>query len=127
MNEEACIRFTQIVKEHPLLYMQYVSFACFGGWLDLIEDLSDKLEEEIEKDLETSSHGNMMYCTDIREKNGRLHFYMSHATDKMVQMIAESENKSFEICEMCGKPGRLRDEFYVATLCDEHAKKGGIL
>ena len=33
--------------------------------------------------------------------------------------------ESFHPCELCGQPGKLREERLIKTLCDEHASESG--
>jgi hypothetical protein len=41
-----------------------------------------------------------------------------------MDLIEEYENKSYYICEECGKPGKYRGDLgWKLTLCDNHYKK----
>lgn len=65
-----------------------------------------------------------MYCVQVKEKFGGLRFYMSATTEAIHDTIARAAEKSFHSCEDCGRPGKLRRRRgWLATLCDEHAKK----
>lgn len=62
-------------------------------------------------------------AAQIKEKFGTLRFYMTHYTDKIDEIIKEAEKKSRITCEYCGKPGELRDDGWLFTLCDECEKE----
>lgn len=102
---------------------------CEDGWFDLIYDTCKKIQAVynkygIEPDFEP---------TQIKEKYGTLSFYYStgwldeyHEIEKyqkawqeIDKIVEESETKSAYICERCGKPGSIRDGFWIKTLCDD--------
>ena len=55
----------------------------------------------------------------IKEKFGGLRFYIGKTNDALDKAIQRAEIESLSICERCGKPGRLRDEGWLLTLCDK--------
>lgn len=57
----------------------------------------------------------------IKEKFGGLRFYVGpNASHHLNHMIANAEDKSFEICEQCGEPGKLRkNRAWLKTLCEK--------
>ena len=59
----------------------------------------------------------------VKEKFGGLRFYTGPASDELLDAINDAESLSFEICEICGEPGRIRGGSWLRTLCDEHAPK----
>lgn len=64
----------------------------------------------------------------VKTKYGGLRFYMTHGTDEIFELIDEAEDKSYEICELCGEKGKPRDIGWIWTLCDKcHKKKGGVV
>jgi hypothetical protein len=62
------------------------------------------------------------FKTVTRQKFGGLRFYVSHRhrTDAILQRIEIGESESLRSCEVCGKPGKLRDDC-IRTVCDAHA------
>jgi hypothetical protein len=60
------------------------------------------------------------FRTVPRQKFGGLRFYVSHRTDAILQRIEIGESESLRTCEVCGKPGKVRDDC-VQTLCDDDA------
>lgn len=58
-------------------------------------------------------------ASQVKEKFGELCFYMSGATAEIYKITHEAERKSAITCENCGQPGKLREEGWLFTLCDE--------
>lgn len=98
-------------------------FACKDGWFDVIYKLSQKLEKMIiEYKKNNKDDPKPPRAFQVKEKFGTLCFYMSHYTsDEMRDAIDEAEQKCHKTCEICGRPGKLRNERrWWRTLCDEH-------
>ena len=88
------------------------------GWFPLIEDLCKVIKKEIK------NNPSDFYITQIKEKFGGLRFYVSYRNKKIDEAINKAEEKSFKICEVCGKRGKLRDDFgWILTLCSHHYKR----
>lgn len=72
---------------------------CHDGWIPLILRLDQKITE-VSPDY---------VITTIKEKYGLLNFYVSNVTDEayvqVYDFIAEAEDESAYICEVCGKEG----------------------
>lgn len=89
------------------------------GWFDILCQLCQKLEPLVaELEMET---GRRFEVLQIKEKFGSLRFYVNHSTDAMREWIAAAELESCRICEVCGRPGRLRQSRWLQTRCDVHA------
>ena len=67
----------------------------------------------------------------VKEKFAGLRYYIDSYgvanTDPRVELskelISEAETVSMRTCQVCGSPGRYREEVvWQATLCDEHAE-----
>lgn len=115
-------RREKIVKDNPNLYKYPIYFECEDGWLDIIEELSKKLEDLI-IELKSKDSKSCVSCwaTQVKEKYGTLHFYLATETDKMSALIAQAEQKSSKTCEICGKQGELNNRnHWYSTLCKEH-------
>jgi len=93
-------------------------FECGAGWHPLIYELLDKLQAIEDRD----KIG--LEITQVKEKFGGLRVYTNVGTDEIWDLIDEYERKSFHICEQCGKPGSLINNYgWLITLCDECQKK----
>lgn len=88
------------------------SFECDDGWLKLIQRMMEEL-------LNSGWDGKFQQC---KEKFGMLRFYSESANDEIVQKYCK---ESQCICEICGKPGILRQNsnYWIKTLCDKHANQ----
>lgn len=85
---------------------------CVGkGWGDLVEEAWRYCDE------------NNIAIYQIKEKFGGLRFYTEYQDITLGDIIDRIENKSFEICEVCGKKGYPREGGWIKTLCDECANK----
>ena len=61
-----------------------------------------------------------------KEKFGGLRFYVNCRKEGAIrQRIGIAADESFHTCEVCGQPGKLREERLIKTLCDEHASVMG--
>jgi hypothetical protein len=95
-------------------------FAHGNGWFNIVWRLCKDLEPLVAEAEKTT--GRPFEVLQVKEKFGGLRFYVSHRhrTDTILQRIEIGESESVRICEVCGKPGKLRDHC-VRTACDEHA------
>lgn len=62
-------------------------------------------------------------ASQVKEKYGTLHFYTNGFTDKMNELVNKAEVKSQKICEICGKPGKLRGGGWIQVLCKKCNEK----
>ena len=114
----------KLVEKYPNLYKDYGGdmtktcmhwgFAHGDGWYNLIDELSAKLEP----------HG--IVAAQVKEKFGGLRFYVEypkHLSREQVEEIREMKNeyeqKSYTICEDCGKPGELCTHGWHRTQCKD--------
>lgn len=114
----------KLVKKYPNLYQRYGGdmtktcmhwgFAHSNGWYKLIDELSAHLEPL------------GIIAEQVKQKFGGLRFYVDypkHLTDeqrnKVRKIKNEYEQKSYEICEVCGEPGKTGGRGYIRTLCDK--------
>lgn len=81
---------------------------CIGnGWSELIDAIYDKLPEDA-------------FVSQVKEKYGGLRFYVYGIDDETQDYIEQIEQKSLQVCEYCGDPGKPRPLSWVKTLCEEH-------
>lgn len=91
------------------------------GWWPLV----DKLCADITKELENKppcSDWETFQISQIKEKWGGLRCYIDNGgglDSNIYQLIITAENKSFEICEECGSPGRERGGGWIKVRCDQ--------
>jgi len=86
------------------------------GWSSLIDRIYDKLPKRT-------------LVLQVKEKFGGLRFYIGYGSKRTFDLIDKAEHDSYTICEVCGEPGKLREDLgWILTLCDKHYenhKKGG--
>ena len=105
MNKE---NTEKLLNKFPLLYEDLNwGFECGDGWFQLIWDLSLKLE------------GERCKAVQVKEKFGGLRFYTDYLSEKGWDYVCEAEEESYNICELCGKPGVLRKGGWMRTLCKD--------
>lgn len=88
---------------------------CGEGWKDLYTPIID----EVNAYNEGKPENEKIVINQIKEKFGGLRVYLSKYTEKLEKMIDEAEDKSFQTCEYCGKPGKTRGKGWIYTLCDD--------
>lgn len=97
---------------HPI--MDTGIFECGPGWYPLLKDLITDL---------IALGWNRQIC-QIKEKFGGLRFYINEGSDAIHDRISKAEADSYEICEVTGRPGKLRNDLgWIETLCDEEYEK----
>ena len=103
------------MTDDPKMPYDLFGVECGPGWRKIIEPL-------------------MAYCAEhdisilqIKEKFGGLRFYYGAyesaqrgVIDTLEDMLAAAEREAEQTCETCGKPGVLRTDGWMQTLCDEH-------
>ncbi len=116
MNQELEDKlYNEFPKLYPSWYALFCGFECGDGWFDLLWELSEKIVPLLDDRDEMPN-----YCLQVKEKYGRLCFYMNFSTEKIDDILEEFEDKSSHICEECGKEGKTRGGRWVRTVCDEH-------
>jgi hypothetical protein len=89
------------------------------GWFDILWRLCEDLEPLV-TEMERAG-GPKFEVLQVKEKFGGLRFYVSCRRHEAIsQRIGIAADESFHTCEVCGQPGRLREDRWIKTLCDEH-------
>jgi hypothetical protein len=81
------------------------------GWYSIIDRLVADL-------LELGWDGRVL---QVKEKFGGLRFYIEQTTEVLHNRIDKAKDEAYRTCEVCGKPGFLRNNGWIETRCDEHA------
>lgn len=92
---------------------------CGDGWYKLLYDLCTDIRAILK---ENPIEGFTLL--QVKEKFGGLRFYIGCGSDKIFKRINKAEVDSFNICEFCGQPGKLRLNLpWYRTLCNKCYKK----
>ena len=83
------------------------------GWAPLIHRIFDTLE---------NIKGNVK-IVQVKEKFAGLRVYTDYVNDELDAVIRQAERESFTICEVCGKPGKVRGKGWHYTACDGCARE----
>ena len=113
----------KLLKDFPDLYKQYYlspqetcmywGFDISDGWFNLIYELSKKITKLDSK----------CEAEQVKEKFGQLRYYTGPTTEEVFKLISTAENKSYKICEHCGRPGKPNSDGWIKTLCKKCRKK----
>jgi len=129
LENKICERFSFYRTNLPITEsLLCFGFECGNGWFDLLWELSEKLEVLYQEYLKTKPVEDLakslllddrqeFNVVQVKEKFGGLRFYTDWATDEMQNIINEYEDKSYTICENCGKPGSQSKSGWIKTLC----------
>lgn len=119
----------KLVKDHWILSNSVqvdrytLPFPMFGiecddGWYNLLDELCSRIEDKLDKEVDE------FFVDQVKEKYGGLRFYVSSATEEILDLIDEYEEKSYTICESCGKSGKLVNHFgWYKTVCEDCEEK----
>jgi hypothetical protein len=116
------------IKPDPDLHdnLMEFGFQCQNGWYPIIEEAFDKMEKTIEKmpKKERKIFEKSFEILEVKEKLGGLRIYVNMYTNEITEIIVEAEKKAGKTCEVCGKPGKIREvNHWYFTNCDEHYNK----
>jgi hypothetical protein len=105
----------KLLDKYPKLFsnQQFWGFECGDGWYDILDHLCGAISQY-------TYDADEVYVDQIKEKFGKLRFYLSKEDDVMHGMVSMAEHMSGQICETCGERGQLRTGSWLVTLCDEH-------
>jgi hypothetical protein len=120
----------QLCEKYPKIFVNrdkdmkescmYWGFSCGDGWYDLIDTLCENIQSYIDNNSSETRVISQLTADQVKEKYGTLRFYTSGGDTLIDGMIWFAESMSGRICESCGKPGKLRNDGWLVTLCDEH-------
>jgi hypothetical protein len=97
-------------------------FTHDDGWFDILWRLCEDLEPLVAKLGQET--GCQFEVLQVKEKFGGLRFYVNCRRDEAIrQRILAAQEESFHTCEVCGKPGTLREDSWIKTLCDVHTSE----
>lgn len=110
-----------LIRSHPLTFKntRLGWFECGDGWAGLLGELFGQLETHLDHHPDLAE---IFEFTQIKEKFGTLRVYYGGGDDVIAHLIAQAENRSALVCELCGNPGSTRKTTgWLYTACDIHA------
>ena len=107
----------KLLDKYPNLFSnkQFWGFECGDGWFDILDHLCGAITQY-------TYNSDDLTVDQVKEKFGRLRFYLSREDDVIHGMITMAEYMSGNICEVCGSPGKTRGGSWLRTVCDTHAE-----
>lgn len=98
-------KFAQFLRRKKLTNIKpkFLYSLFWGKWYRLVEPPED----------------NRICFEQVKEKFASLRIYTNYYSDDIQNLIDETSAKSEITCEKCGKPGNIRGECWLITLCDD--------
>jgi hypothetical protein len=91
--------------------VRFAGFECFDGWFDIIWRSLEAIEPSVVREKERwRKQKRAFQIVQVKEKFGALHIYCSPTTVKTQGAFEQAEKESLRTCEMCGRPGHLRED-----------------
>jgi len=113
--------YERIRAKHPALLTR--RFECLAGWHGLLEEYFDEVAR-----LVVAHPGATFSLWQVKEKFAGLRIYAAMSTNISVGVHAAeaaAEDAAERTCEICGRPGGLRQRgHWYMTRCDVHADGG---
>lgn len=113
-----------LVEKFPKLFADRYKSAqetcmCWGfdhgnGWYNLINSLCSCIQHYLDYKPEVSQ----VVVDQVKEKYGSLRFYF-HGGDEYIRgLVKMVEYLSESTCEICGNPGKIKDDGRIKVRCD---------
>jgi hypothetical protein len=142
-------KFEELAKRWPDLFQKSgdFEFSIGDGWYDIIDTLCGMLSyraenskrrlkyamenpnakfnkpiSELEADVNKALE-ELPIIAQVKEKFGTLRFYVDGGTPEMHNYIEFAEAMTSRVCEVCGSPGKSRNDGWVRVLCDKHNRE----
>lgn len=116
-------KIDELVVKYPKIFGTGAGYRGQGchpevgdGWYTLLDELCAKLQQNAD------ACDSQPKAVQVKEKFGTLRFYIDIGTDEQNKMIDEAEDKSHELCEVCGAKGSPTKSDWIKTLCTEHTR-----
>lgn len=111
-------KYNEMIARYQKLFSGRCTYIeCCDGWFSIINRLCLQLQYQ------TDFHGApQLVVAQVKEKFGGLRFYVDGSpSERQLACIERAERLCDSACEVCGKPGVVRQGSWIKTLCDEHA------
>jgi hypothetical protein len=91
------------------------------GWRPLLERTAANLHALVER--EPAEARGCFTIVQVKNKGGKLRIHVSNAAPTMIKILAEAEEESASVCEICGQPGNVRLVGFILGACDACQKR----
>lgn len=88
-------------------------FECGDGWFFIIDKLCSSIQNYV-----TNNKKPQPVVVQVKEKFGTLRLYIEDSDQLIDGMIWFAEDISGVVCELCGRPGKLNKNGWIACRCD---------
>lgn len=100
----------KIVNEFPKLFKNFLNqkdtFWIPDGWFDLVYNLSKEVNEI--RNATPNLNDDDCIVVQIKNKFGGLRYYMNDSHPIISELIAIAEDRSYNICTVCGFDSKFR-------------------
>lgn len=131
----------KLCEKYPVIFRdrhgnKMTTAMCWGfdhgdGWYHLLDSLCHTIQSHIDSNQE---HIHWCYqngaeppeeipqvvAVQVKEKYATLRFYYNGGDSHIDGAVHAIETLSRYVCEECGKPGEVRNDGWLRTLCDDH-------
>lgn len=122
--QELKAKFLEERKNRPKVERKWpyelFGIECGEGWKGLYQPIIDYIDKYNE------DHDEKIEIHQVKEKFGGLRFYVNFYTDELRTMIRDAEERSYNICEVCGKhiDKPITENYWIYAECEECHKNG---
>jgi len=101
---------------YPMLASKLRSVECGPGWLPLVEQLFQQIQEYIDIHPEVDA----LQVSQVKQKFGGLRVYYHGGDQACVALIEQAALRAKATCEICGSNGSVREAGGIIVRCDQH-------
>ena len=126
LDEALCKKYPEIFKDRNgdmRTTAMCWGFECGDGWYHIIDAACAQIENRAYNNRLNNLKFPPVIATQVKEKYGTLRFYYVGGDDYVDGVVSMAEAISARTCEVCGNPGKERGNFWIKTVCDEHAQE----
>ena len=116
LDEALCAKYPKIFKDRHGDMKETLmcwGFECGDGWYNIIDELCVKIQNHID---ETGKQ--QIEAEQVKEKYGTLRFYTNYYDEIIEEYIAQAEQQTYNICEICGSTNDIqRTKGWISYQC----------
>ena len=109
-----------LYRSFPIIFRNKPTISVMVGWHELIADCAFEMEKAITSSNDYASLDDCPMIIDIKEKYGSLRICVVNSSEDLFHITSKYENMSMQVCETCGRPGKLTRKGWIRSTCDIH-------